>query len=188
MTDPCFFGYGSLVNRATQDYPDARRAWLSGWRRMWQSTGLRDQAFLSVLPDPTSEIAGLVARVPGADWAELDLRETGYARHPVTLRSETTAVSAQVYAVEARHFAENLQPQPILLSYLDVVLQGYLREFGTEGVAAFVDTTDGWERPILDDRADPIYPRAQRLDREETQLVDGHIAALGCEIWPKAAL
>ena len=188
MTDPCFFGYGSLVNRATQDYPDARRAWLSGWRREWRSTALRTQAFLSVRPDPATEIAGLVARVPGADWAALDERETGYARHPVDLRSETMALSAQVYAVEARHFTQNHAPQPILLSYLDVVLQGYLQEFGPEGVAGFVDTTDGWDRPILDDRADAIYPRAQHLSRDEMRLVNDHIAALGCEVLPKGAL
>ena len=30
---PRFFGYGSLVNRDTHDYPNAVRATLSGWRR-----------------------------------------------------------------------------------------------------------------------------------------------------------
>ena len=37
------------------------------------------------------------------------------------------------------------QPKtPILLSYLDVVVQGYLAEFGEAGVARFFASTDGW--------------------------------------------
>ena len=32
--------------------------------------------------------------------------------------------------------------------------------------------------PILDDRATPRYPRAQRLTTEETELVDHHLARL----------
>jgi hypothetical protein len=48
---------------------------------------------------------------------------------------------------------------PVLLSYLDVVVQGYLQEFDEAGVAHFFDTTDGWDAPLLDDRTHPHYPR-----------------------------
>ena len=58
---PCFFGYGSLVNRATHDYPAATPAQLRGWRRTWVRTDIRDVVFLSVRPDPGSVIDGLVA-------------------------------------------------------------------------------------------------------------------------------
>ncbi len=33
MADPYFFGYSSLVNLATHDFPDPRPATLRGWRR-----------------------------------------------------------------------------------------------------------------------------------------------------------
>ena len=33
---PYFFGYGSLVNRATHDYVHAHPARISGWRRAWR--------------------------------------------------------------------------------------------------------------------------------------------------------
>jgi len=179
MNDPMFFGFGSLVNRATQNYPGAQHAWLSGWRREWVKPNFRKLTFLSVRPDPLCEIAGLAARVPGADWTALDEREAYYARHPVALRTASGPIDAQVYAVEKQYETEGQDGHAILLSYLDVVLQGYLREFGEQGVADFIDTTDGWETPVLDDRHAPIYPRAQSLSNAERGLVDDHLAALG---------
>lgn len=48
----------------------------------------------------------------------------------------------------------------VLLSYLDVVVQGYFREFGRKGVVHFFEMTEGWHAPVLNDRANPIYPCA----------------------------
>jgi len=172
-----FFGYGSLVNRATHDYPAAEPALLAGWRRVWVHTALRPVAFLSVEPASGVSIAGLVARVPGADWAALDAREFAYTRHAVTAQTGAGPLAAQVYAVAqgrapgARH--------PILLSYLDAVVQGFLREYGPGGAAAFFATTAGWQAPVFDDRAAPRYPRAQVLGRSERATVDDALAALG---------
>ena len=172
---PCFFGYGSLVNRATHDYPAATRARLNGWRRTWVRTDIRDVVFLSVREDPGSVIDGLVAQVPGADWAALDLRETGYDRIDATRAVTVPAPSVAVYQVpeakqrrDGQHF--------MLLSYLDVVVQGFLREFGPAGVEAFFATTDGWDTPVQDDRGAPRYSRAQILDPQERALVDRLLA------------
>ena len=54
--------------------------------------------------------------------------------------------------------------------------------FGLDGVAAFFDTTDGWDAPILDDRAAPRYPRHQRLAPDETALVDQHLSRLNANL------
>ncbi|MEY8843070.1 gamma-glutamylcyclotransferase, partial [Cribrihabitans sp. XS_ASV171] len=71
---------------------------------------------------------------------------------------------------------------PILLSYLDVVVQGYLRVFGVDGADRFFATTDGWESPILDDRAEPRYPRHRRLKDEERAFVDDRLSRLPAQI------
>ncbi len=172
---PCFFGYGSLVNRATHDYPAAMPAQLHGWRRTWVRTDIRDVVFLSVRPDPDSVIDGLVAQVPGADWTALDLRESGYDRvdatHAVTVQAPTVAVY-QVPAAKQRRDGEHF----MLLSYLDVVVQGFLREFGQAGVEGFFATTDGWDTPVQDDRGAPRYSRAQTLTPDERALVDRLLA------------
>ena len=177
--DPFFFGYGSLVNRATHIYTPAHRARLAGWRRAWRHTQHREGPFLTAVPCPASVIEGLIAPVPGADWLALDAREEGYDRLPVGpgLTVETvTGIETQIYSVPDRSVTGT--GGPILLSYLDVVLQGYLREFGEEGVRRFMDTTDGWDTPVLNDRAQPRYPRHQRLSAEETAMVDAELFRL----------
>ncbi|WP_245243210.1 gamma-glutamylcyclotransferase family protein [Pararhodobacter sp. SW119] len=181
--DPYFFGYGSLVNRATHAYAPAHRARLKGWRRAWRHTALRDGPFLTAVPCPRSEIEGLIAAVPGADWIALDAREEGYDRLALTdgLSVEAiTGIETQIYAVPAQ--AEVAPEGAILLSYVDVVLQGYLLEFGLDGVRRFMDTTDGWDTPVRNDRAAPLYPRAQRLSAAETVMVDAEMARLGVTI------
>lgn len=181
---PCFFGYGSLVNRATHSYANAAHAQLVGWRRAWVRTQVRDVVFLSGVRDANSTIDGLIAEVPDADWSALDAREHGYAR----IASARDVTHSKPDQTEISHYAvpaETWQAegdQHILLSYLDVVVQGYLREFGAAGVTNFFATTDGWDTPVLDDRAVPRYPRAQVLSNQETALVNQHLALRGATV------
>lgn len=181
---PYFFGYGSLVNRNTHTYPDAHPAQLNGWRRAWvKSTGF-DRVFLSVRPDPGTTIEGLIAAVPGADWAALDARETGYARQSsgaAVIHPLSPSPPVAHYAVpedEPGQVTRNF----VLLSYIDVVVQGFLREYGEDGVARFFDTTDGWDTQVHDDRGAPEYPRAQLLTSDETALVDHHLARVSARV------
>ncbi|NUB46703.1 gamma-glutamylcyclotransferase [Fertoebacter nigrum] len=164
-----FFGYGSLVNRATHGYAPALPATLPGWRRAWLQLPGRPFAILSAEPAP-GQIDGLLAAVPGDDWAALDLREALYRRHPV----QVAGASAHIYAVpDARPATAET---PILRSYLDAVIQGFLREHGPQGAARFHASTAHWVR-VLDDRSAPLYPRAQRLTARETAAVDALISA-----------
>ncbi|MCB4378904.1 gamma-glutamylcyclotransferase [Synechococcus sp. MU1644] len=174
---PWFFGYGSLVNRATHNYPQAQHATLKGWRRVWVRTALRDVVFLSARPAEGHSINGLIASVPGADWAALDLRETGYDRIDAThaVQHQAGASDIAVYQVPTDSQRED-GDHHILLSYLDVVVQGFHREFGEAGAEHFFATTDGWNTPVYDDRAAPLYPRAQQLTKAERALTDRLLA------------
>jgi hypothetical protein len=185
MKDPFFFGYGSLVNRDTHDYPNAYRARLRGWRRTWRHTEGRSVPFLTGIPCENSEIDGLVAMVPGGDWAALDLREAGYDRHPVgeNLTVQTDhPVKAQIYAVPHHTAIHPAEKPAILMSYLDVVVQGYLREFGEDGAHAFFATTDGWDTPVRDDRRRPRYARHRVLSLAERAFVDERLAELDATV------
>jgi hypothetical protein len=170
------------VNRGTHCYPDGYRATLTGWRREWRYAPDFGHTFLSVVPDAGSVIDGLIARVPGGDWAALDDRETGYARHPVApgalVHAAPFLVSVQVYAVLEAASSRALGEVPILRSYLDVVAAGFFTEYGAEGVARFFASTTGWA-DVLDDRATPLYPRAQVVLPEVSALVDAFITAKG---------
>ena len=185
MSDPFFFGYGSLVNRRTHAYPEAHPARVTGWRRAWRHSKRFDRCLLSAVPAPDDYIDGLIASVPGADWAALDEREGAYARHDAS-HAVTHPVARDldiaIYAVDLATYPVPGDDHPILMSYLDVVIQGFYSEFGQAGVDHFFETTEGWHAPVLDDRAAPIYPRHQRLAAEETALVDDGLARIGARI------
>jgi len=183
MVNAFFFGYGSLVNRATHAYSKASHARLRGWRRVWRSTPKRRLAYLAAEPVAEGHIDGLIAHVPHGDWAALDQREEAYERRIVTDavgHSQTGAPEIHVYWIPASASAE---PSALLpLSYLDVVVQGYLHEYGEAGAADFFSSTAGWDLTVIDDRAAPLYPRAQVLAAAETALVDHWMQTLGLHV------
>lgn len=177
MSDPAFFGYGSLVNLATHDYAHPRPVRLEGWQRIWRSSTIYDAAFLSVERVEGAAIDGILAHVPGADWAALDEREAAYDRHDITGTLDHAGPVA-IYQVTPDHLVPDDRRNPILRSYLDVVAQGFLQQFGQAGVADFFATTTGWETGVVDDRAAPRYPRHQQLSLGETELIDHHLATV----------
>jgi hypothetical protein len=144
----------------------------------------REFAFLTVIPDSECAIDGLIAPVPNADWAALDEREFAYDRIMAANVSHDLAQDLEIaiYAIAEANLSLPTQENPILLSYLDVVLQGYLTEFGETGAKDFLHTTTGWEAPILNDRANPIYPRHQTLSATETEFVNQALKGLGATI------
>lgn len=166
-----FFGYGSLVNRLTHDGIDIRRETVTGWKRTWAHAAGRPRSFLTVVPAPGATIDGLSAAVPDGDWTALDLREAAYVRaevHPGTA----------IYHLTPGTSARPSRAFPVVLSYIDVVIEGYLTEFGEDGVERFFSTTDGWDAPILDDRAHPQYLRHRDVGADVRHLVDRHLATL----------
>ena len=182
-TDPFFFGYGSLVNRDTHDFPQAARARVRGWSRTWKRTKLRQVAFLTAVEAPGAEIEGLIAAVPGADWNALDAREYAYDRHAVIEidheHDAERSLDVHIYRTKPEHDTDGSEEHPILLSYLDTVIQGYLTEFGEAGARRFFETTAGWEAPVFDDRADPVYSRVTRLTSDERTFVDDELRLRG---------
>ncbi len=97
---------------------------------------MRPVAFLTAVPDPETEIDGMVAHVPDDDWEALDLREHAYQRIPAENAIEHPLPgqpSVALYAIPPGAHGEPDAAHPVLLSYLDVVVQGYLRVFGPEG-------------------------------------------------------
>lgn len=175
------FGYGSLVNTKTHDFANVAPAEISGWRRAWLCTPERDVAYLSVFPEIQSRILGVVAQVPPEAWPALDEREAAYDKHTATPDVKTAANpdDVAIYAVPARLSEEPTANTPILQSYLDVVLMGYHTHFGDEGVAHFLDTTDGWHTPIVRDRDAPRYPRAQTIDANQAANFDAALIRIG---------
>jgi len=178
------FGYGSLVNLKTHSMARAVPATLNGWRRVWVHAAARPVAFLSIEAHPNT-IHGRVIDVPDTDWGTLDTREKAYFRTDVNRVTRFEGPTRDVVAYQADP-AQTTHPSvghPILLSYLDVVIAGFLDLMGESGPAHFFDTTAGWG-PILDDRAAPLYPRAQPLGEQVRICVDDALNALSVPVQP----
>ncbi len=170
------FGYGSLVNTKTHGYRDVKPAEIKGWRRRWCQREDRPWAFLAVRPFENALLRGVVARVAEDDWADLDRREASYVRTEVQCGPQD---SVALYWVADGTYPPVARPRPILLSYLDVCVEGYQAAFGPDGHQPFFETTDGWEFPIVDDRCAPIYPRTTRPGLSVQASTDQALAGLG---------
>ncbi|MBA4783911.1 MAG: gamma-glutamylcyclotransferase [Rhizobiales bacterium] len=179
------FGYGSLVNAQTHNYTQTHKASLVGWRRVWRRTHRRDLAYLTIVPDPATRLIGVIARVAMEDWDALDLREQAYDR--LSLGTEVdhpllSPVDLVVYSIPECDLMPASATHPILMTYLDAVLHGYLQAYGEEGIDHFIETTDGWETPILNDRDNPLYPRAVPISDEAKRFFDARLKAVGVTI------
>jgi ChaC-like protein len=178
------FGYGSLVNRATHDYRRAHPATLRGWRREWRATTLREVAFLNVVPSEASAIQGMILAVASSDPA-LAKREYAYSPHAVSqavAHDRDDATEVNVFAIGPDTSGDDTVGYSLLLSYIDVVVQGYFREFGEAGVARFFETTDGWQAPVINDRAAPRYPRNQPQSRSLRAMTDDWLLRLSAVV------
>ena len=185
MNNQFFFGYGSLVNTSSHDFHDISNARLIGWRRIWQRTNLRDFSFLSVHRSDNFSIDGVIAIVPDGNWTKLDKREAGYDRIVGSEMIEHTSSkpdSISFYRIPD-HKLSSVEKCPILLSYLDVVLMGFLQRFGKQGFSNFFETTDGWDCGVFNDRRNPRYPRAQEYKNDFYSSVDNALVTKKIELF-----
>lgn len=177
-----YFGYGSLVNRATHRTAivDAIPARLLGWRRMWRPRPDMPgfpAALLTIGPEPGSSCDGLLVVDRAENLAAVDEREARYRR--VALAPSDLEVSGAlprecplyVYVAQ-EELPLHKEPPSILQSYLDAVMQGFLAEHGEAGLRRFVSDTANFDMPILADRHAPRYPRAVALTEKEQALFE----------------
>ncbi len=182
-----YFGYGSLVNLETlrTRYVAAYPARLKGWRRHWQSRATGDPgtegrmpALLSVHRNDNTVIDGMLIIDHIAHLRDLDVRELHYSRVNVdedlvdlSACSELKSIPlANRFVYVATKVEDN--HSPLLQSYLDAVMQGFLNAHGQTGLSRFIETTTGFDREIILDRDKPLYPRAVTLSSKEKTIFD----------------
>lgn len=200
-----YFGYGSLVNRATlaPGVVAAFPARLKGWGRTWRprpdmgtaghaepgsplsapGPALPPTALLTAHRDPEAAIDGLLILDRAENLGSLDAREFRYHRRrldpaDLVFAGARPDIDCALHIYEARMELPAMAGAPLILrSYLDVVMQGFLREFGETGVARFVAETGAFDTGIHEDREAPVYSRAVRLGASETTMFDAALSA-----------
>ncbi len=189
-----YFGYGSLVNRNTRPaQEEAHSARLKGWQRVWDhrvTDPNRNQrcTSLSIEPSPGVAVEGVIVRLNLDKLPQLDEREAGYDR--LVLPASDFDLSEELLEQMAREGMDDTimvyrsqehnrgladTEHPVLQSYVDCVMAGYLHRFGEEGVNALVSSTRGWECSLFNDRAEPFYPRWVEVSSADQQYFDGRI-------------
>lgn len=188
-----YFGYGSLVNLATLATPfvHAAPARLKGWRRHWQARpgdGLPERALLSVHRDEACEIHGMLVFDVASSLPSLDERERHYERvtvapeHLFVECEKTPAMMARLGVEDLFVYVGKAPPSgnpPLLQSYLHTVMDGFLDSHGEAGLSAFMATTHGFKRDILEDRHAPHYPRMTDVEEERRALFDRMLREAG---------
>lgn len=184
-----YFGYGSLVNRATHQnaimgaVPARIKGMARSWRPRPDMPGF-PAALLTVFPEKECAVDGLLVYDRIENLPAIDAREARYERVPV-LPGEieilgSAPVACPIYVYQAiTTVPPHRQAPKILQSYLDAVMQGFLREFGEDGVRRFISTTRNFDIAIHPDRHKPIYPRAVKLAGDERDLFDTLLGQAG---------
>jgi hypothetical protein len=170
------FAYGSLVNLSTIAADvQVHRAAANGWVRQWRDPRSVDTGIicgLTISPRIGMAIDGLLLQGGQTFVDEIRAREADDLATTIrVVLDRGDVVEARTYVVptvRARWADPNC---PICLSYLDCILEGYLR-LGPEAIDRFIETTEGWSLPLMNDRAAPRYPRPVKLSAEEKIAVD----------------
>lgn len=180
------FGYGSLVNRKTWDFQaEYFKCSIIEWKRHWGQAiqvGQRLVSALTVHPQHTANLRGILIKTDAETCKMIDIREMGYKR--VSLPSdcvklqnrmdESQIVNGSIYTYTSDHIKPHrIRKKPVILqSYIDVVADGFYNEFGERGFWEFFEDTLGWELQILNDRNRPLYPRAVDIPKTLLKMID----------------
>ena len=183
-----YFGYGSLVNRETR--PKGEQAFnvtLNGWQRVWNhrvTKTVARHACTSLSVEPAQgAIQGVLVQIPEHELHALDQRESGYERmcldaSEFVLPKDLHVQQVYVYrSLQHNRFLADGK-HPVTQSYVDCVMAGYLKRFGDEGLQQLLQSTRGWDRPMLDDRHAPTYPRHVKLSAEQHRYFDRLLSPL----------
>ncbi|OLF81436.1 hypothetical protein AWH62_01840 [Maricaulis sp. W15] len=185
-------GYGSLLSsysRRTYSKIESviRPVVATGWRRGW-TVRYGDEAatYAGVRQAPGQVLHA--ALVPTRITAELRHRERGYVFtevDPATVHPAGSDKSAlpdgRYWIVVNREQLRADSAHPIPQTYVDTCLAGCLETGGEARARAFIEATELWDAPWVNDRdsAAPLYPRRTPLDAGDRALVDRLLLACG---------
>lgn len=177
------FGYGSLVNSATLPAGvGLQRGSITGWVRQWRNPRIVSTGTicgLTVARRHGIVLQGAVFQADSELETSLSIREgeDELVREGVTLLDSGSTLTADLFVTPTSKLVWANDDCPICVSYLDCILQGFLRLYDRLGVENFLDSSEGWHLPLCHDREEPRYPRAIMLDPSERALIDDCLRA-----------
>ncbi len=185
-----YFGFGSLINKATRPGNHLMLpATLQGFTREWSYRSIGSYAnvtALNILQAQGRQTTGVLVAEPLERLASLDEREHGYVRLEIDYRQlyfdqlslpekillQLKKEKIYLYQACETHYFLADENYPILQSYIDVVIAGIIEMFDYQQAVLAVRNWQGFDRPIANDRNQPIYPRAINFTSETLKKID----------------
>jgi len=164
------FGYGSLINSASRAVTgktgNAIPARVKGYQRHWSVMSPEfGMSSVAVVAKEGHHCNGVLVEVPESELPSFDQREKGYKRSRVSVQhlsayGDDNLPDGDIWIYHTEEIVDPHHHCPIALSYADVILAGCI-EHGEEFAQDFLELTNGWQHPLLNDRQKPRYPRVQ---------------------------
>ena len=192
-------GYGSLLSASSRtlhsDNPHpALAVEVTGFKREWITRAFHEsQTYVGAIADQESVINAhcvpfalnpkLQSRERDYRFVEVGLAQVNALNCPnVNLIEQLQKPDVSLWICESLDVYPSNAEHPIYQSYIDTCLSGCIshfdghnKEFGLQHARHFIRSTGGWQH-IVDDRADPQYPRHAMIDAYMQSLIDSLLA------------
>jgi len=167
------FGYGSLINKESRNKTgqsgevipvrvmDIKRQWSLVVEEMNLTAS-------GAIYSKGSICNGIIYQVDESELPKFDAREIpfGYSRIALNKREIKALMGYSLpqgifWVYVANNPSLPSRKNSIIQSYIDVILTGCL-DYSEDFAREFIQTTEFWEYPWVNDRAKPVYPRAMK--------------------------
>ncbi|WP_421714417.1 gamma-glutamylcyclotransferase family protein [Alteromonas stellipolaris] len=187
-------GYGSLLSRDSRErhsgiYTQGLPVRVSGFKRAWVTRSLQEkQTYVGAVADNTSQLnaqlipaevnPSLRAREKNYRFVEVPVSAIEHVSSSLCNQSSFTPVLRDALSHHQLWLCETLlchhasSDFPVSQSYIDTCLVGCLEHGGVSEAHAFIEHTHGWEHPRINDRANPLYPRAAIISKQHLAQID----------------
>lgn len=167
------FGYGSLINKdsraKTGQTSDAMATMVKGIKREWNLVVPKfGFTTLGATFNESAFCNGVIVSVLEQTLSDFDAREVAYGYSRIQLQKEMAVPfnngiipDGNIWTYVTDSPGKPSEDTPLVQSYIDVVLAGCW-DFGRLFVEEFINKTQGWDAPWINDRENPRYMRPMK--------------------------
>lgn len=180
MAKQYIFAYGSLINKQSRNKNmknvEVIYGEVKGYRRSW-CISVTDRKFtaLGLVEDSSAICNGIYIPVSDEDIISFDKRELDgsgfqYERVRIDSKSCDKAFSDDiVYTYLTLKEKEATKSEPLIQSYIDVVLAGCL-DYEKGFAEDFCNQTFGWSQYWINDREEPLYLHPKNIESQYLEI------------------
>lgn len=188
-------GYGSLLSRDSRErysqiFTQGIPVQVAGFQRAWVTRSIAEQqTYVGAIADSNSQLNAqliptainpqLKDREKDYRFVEVNAKALSFAHVPMTETLARTLDSHTFWLCETLDILPADHQFPVSQTYIDTCISGCLEHGGEAQAQAFVQHTQLWAHPRINDRKAPKYPRAAKVDESTQRKIDDILKAQG---------